>query len=58
MDNISDSDLADMQLRSISNKGTCFLLCIIDICSKYAWVFQLKAHSGLRQFLATDIPLK
>ena len=58
MDNISDSDLADMQLRSISNKGTCFLLCVIDICSKYAWVFQLKTHSGLRQFLANGIHLK
>ena len=41
-DNISGADLADMQLISIFNKGIRFLLCIIDIYSKYAWVAPLK----------------
>ena len=31
-----------MQLISKFNKGFRFLLCVIDICSKYAWVFLLK----------------
>ena len=31
-------DLADMQLVSKFNKGFRFLLCVIDIFSKYAWV--------------------
>ena len=38
-DNIWGADLADMQLLSKFNKGFRFLLCIIDIFSKYAWVF-------------------
>ena len=29
------ADLADMQLINKSNKGFRFLLCVIDICSKY-----------------------
>ena len=37
-DNIWDADLADMQLISKYNKGVIFLLCDIDIYSKYAWV--------------------
>ena len=36
------ADLADMQLISKSNKGIRFLLCVIDIFSKYAWVVPLK----------------
>ena len=35
-------DSADMQLISKFNKGYRFLLCIIDIFSKYAWVVPLK----------------
>ena len=31
-----------MQLISRFNKGFRFLLCVIDICSKYAWVIPLK----------------
>ena len=38
-DNIWGADLANMQLLSKYNKGYKFLLCIIDIYSKYAWVF-------------------
>ena len=36
------ADLADMQLISKFNKGFRFLLFVIDICSKYAWVIPLK----------------
>ena len=35
-DNIWSVDLADMQVLSKYNKGIIFLLCVIDICSKYA----------------------
>ena len=35
-------DLADMQLISRFNKGFRFLLCVINIFSKYAWVVPLK----------------
>ena len=41
-DNIWGADLADMQLISKCNKGTTFLLCVIGIFSKYAWVHPLK----------------
>ena len=40
-DNIWGIDLADMQLLSKCNKGIRFLLCVIDIFSKYAWVVPL-----------------
>ena len=36
------ADLADMQLISKFNEGFRFLLCVIDIFSKYAWVIPLK----------------
>ena len=35
-------DLANMQLISRFNKGFRFLLCVINIFSKYAWVVPLK----------------
>ena len=41
-DNIWGADLADMQLLSRYNKGIRFLLCVIDIFSKYAWAVPLK----------------
>ena len=46
-DNIWDADLADMQLLSNYNKGIRFLLCVIDIFSKYAWVVPLKDKKGI-----------
>ena len=46
-DNIWGADLADMQLISKFNKGTRFLLCVIDIFSKYAWVATLKDKKGV-----------
>ena len=36
-----------MQLIREFNKGICFLLCVIDIFSKYAWVIPLKDKKGI-----------
>ena len=36
-----------MQLISKVNKGFRFLLCVIDIFSKYAWVVPLKDKKGI-----------
>ena len=47
IDNIWGADLADMQLISKFNKGIRFLLCFIDIFSKYAWVIPLKDKKGI-----------
>ena len=41
------ADLADMQLISKFNKGFRFLLCVIDIYRKYAWVVPLKDKKGV-----------
>ena len=41
-DNIWGVDLADMELISKCNKGIRYLLCVIDLFSKYAWVAPLK----------------
>ena len=46
-DNIWGADLADMQLISKFNKGFRFLLCVIDILNKFAWVVSLKAIKGV-----------
>ena len=46
-DNIWGADLADMQLIIKCNKGFRFLLCVIDIFSKYAWVVPLKDKKGV-----------
>ena len=46
-DNICGSDLVDMQLISIFNKGFRSLLCVIDSFSKYAWVVPLKDKEGV-----------
>ena len=42
IDNIWGADLDDMQLLSKFSIGIRFLLCVIDISSKYAWVIHLK----------------
>ena len=39
--------MADIQLLSKFNKGFRFLLCVIDIFSKYAWVIPLKDKKGV-----------
>ena len=40
--NIWGADLTDMQLLSKFDEGIRFLLCVIDILSKYAWVIPFK----------------
>ena len=45
-DNIWGVDLADMQLLSRQNKGIKYLLCVIDLFSKYAFVVPLKDRKG------------
>ena len=46
-DNIWGAVLADMQLLNKFNKGFRFLLCVIDIYSKYAWAIPLKDKKGV-----------
>ena len=41
-DNIWGVDLADMQLLSKYNKWIKYLLCAVDLFSKYAWVIPIK----------------
>ena len=45
--NIWGADLAGMQLLSKYNKGIRFLLCAIDVFSKYVWVVPLKDKKGV-----------
>ena len=44
--NIWGVDLADMQSRRKYNKGNKYLLCAIDLFSKYAWVIPIKDKKG------------
>ena len=46
-DNIWGVDLADMQSLSRENKGIKYLLCAIDLYSKYAFVIPLKDKKGI-----------
>ena len=46
-DNIWGVDLADMQSLSRKNKGIKYLLCAIDLYSKYAFVIPLKYKKGI-----------
>ena len=45
-DKICGVDLADMQSLSKYNKGIKYLLCAIDLFSKYAWVVPIKDKKG------------
>ena len=45
--NIWGADLTDMQLLSKFDEGIRFLLCVIDILSKYAWVIPFKQKRGI-----------
>ena len=45
-DNIWGEDLADMLSLSIYNKRIRYLLCAIDLFSKYAWVIPIKDKKG------------
>ena len=44
--NICGVVLADMQSLSKYNKGNKYLLCAIDLFSKYAWVIPIKDNKG------------
>ena len=46
-DNIWGVDLADMQSLSRKNKGIKYLLCVIDLYSKYAFFIPLKDKKGI-----------
>ena len=46
-DNIWGIDLADMQSLSKYNKGIKYLLCAIDLLSKYAWVVPINDKKGV-----------
>ena len=45
-DNLLGVDLADMQSLNKYNKGTKYLLCAIDLFSKYAWLIPVKDKRG------------
>ena len=47
IDNILGADIADMQLINKFNEEFQFLLCVIDIHSKYAWVVSLNDKKGI-----------
>ena len=57
-DKIWAGDVADTQLISKFNKGFRFLLCVIDIYSKCAWVVHLKDKKGVSIFNAFQNFLK
>ena len=57
-DNIWDADLANIQLLSRYNKRIRFLLCVIDIFSKYAWLVPLKDKKDISIVKAFQIILK
>ena len=46
-DNIWGVDLADMQSLSRKNKSIKYLLCVINLFSKYAFVIPLKDKKGI-----------
>ena len=57
-DNISGAHLADMQLISNFNKVFRFLLCVIDIFSKFSWVVPLKITEVLQLLMISRKVLK
>ena len=57
-DNIWGVDLADMQSLSRNNKGIKYLLCAIDLYSRYAFVIPLKDKKGISIVNAFDKIIK
>ena len=57
-DNIWGIDLSDMQSLSRKNKGIKYLLCAIDLHSKYAFVLPLKDKKGISIVNAFDKIIK
>ena len=45
-DNIWAADLAEMESLSSKNKNVKYLLCVIDVFTKYAWVKKVKDKKG------------
>ena len=64
IDNQWQADLADMKALSKANSGIKYLLTVIDVFSKYAWVIPVKSKSGsdilkgFRQLLKISKPRK
>ena len=56
--NIWGVDLADMQSLSRKNKGIKYLLCVLDLYSKYAFVIPLKDKKGISIVNAFDKIIK
>ena len=54
-DNIWGVDLANMQSLSKYNKGIKYLLCAIDLVSKYEWVVPIKDKKGSSIVNATNL---
>ena len=50
-DNIWGVDLADMQSLSKYNKEIKYLLCAIDLFSKYVWVIPIKDKKGVSMLM-------
>ena len=57
-DNIWGVDLADMQSLNRKNKGIKYLLCAIDLYSKYTFVIPLKDKKGISIVNAFDKIIK
>ena len=57
-DNRWGVDLADMQALSRKNKGIKYLLCVIDLYNKYAFVIPLKDKKGISIVNAFDKIIK
>ena len=51
-DNIWGADLPDMQSLSKFNNGYKYLLCAIDLFSKYAWLIPLRDKNGITLILS------
>ena len=57
-DNMWGVDLSDMQSLSSKNKGIKYLLCVIDLYRKYAFVIPLKDKKGISIVNASDKIIK
>ena len=50
-DNIWVEDLAEMESSSSKNKNVNYLLCLIDVFTKYAWIKPLKDKKKVKESL-------
>ncbi len=58
MDQQWQADLVDIRRHAKDNQGVKFLLCVIDVFSKYAWVVPVKTTQGIEIAGAFDSILK